>query len=198
MVKRKTRQIFSVGLTLVIIAVVIAALVSLARIILFPSSTTTTNDTSITSLLSTSADRAVRMTVRGPLTADENYRSYQITITPNSRNLTTYKGYLDQATDSIALTNNIPAYEQFVYALNNANYMKGTELTGANNDTRGICSAGYVYQFEILQSNKTLKKLWATSCSSPRGSLNATVSVITKLFTNQIPKSNTLIADLWQ
>jgi hypothetical protein len=186
MVKRKTRQIFTVGLTLVIIAVIIAALVSLARIILFPSSTTTSNDTSITSLLSTSTDRAVRMTVRGPLTADENYRSYQITITPSARNLTTYKGYLDQAAGSIALTNNIPAYEQFVYALNNANFMKGTELTGVNNDTRGICSTGYVYQFEILQSNKTLKKLWAT------------LSVITKLFTNQIPKSNTLIADLWQ
>ncbi len=197
MVKRKTRQIFTVGLTLVIIAVVIAALVSLARIILFPSSTTTTNDTSITSLLSTSADRAVRMTVRGPLTADENYRSYQITITPNTRNLTTYKGYLDQATDSIVLTNNIPAYEQFVYALNNANYMKGTELTGANNDIRGLCATGTLYQFEILQSGNTVKKLWTTSCSGSRGSLKATLSVITKLFTAQIPDAKTLVDNLW-
>ncbi len=197
MVKRKTRQIFTVGLTMIIIAVVIAALVSLARIVLFTSSTTTTNDTSVTSLLSTTADRVVRMTVRGPIVADEDYRSYQIIVTPNTRTMTTYKGYLNQAIDNKVLANNIPAYEQFVYALNNANYMKGNELTGDNNDTRGLCATGSLYQFEILQSDKTIKKLWTTSCSSTRGSLNATLSAITKLFSAQIPNSKALIDALW-
>ena len=197
MVKRKTRQIFTVGLTMIIIAVVIAALVSLARIVLFTSSTTTTNDTSVTSLLSTTADRVVRMTVRGPIVADEDYRSYQIIVTPNTRTMTTYKGYLNQAIDNKVLANNIPAYEQFVYALNNANYMKGNELTGDNNDTRGLCATGSLYQFEILQSDKTIKKLWTTSCSSTRGSLNATRSAITKLFSAQIPNSKALIDALW-
>ena len=197
MVKRKTRQIFTVGLTMIIIAVVIAALVSLARIVLFTGSTTTTNDTSVTSLLSTTADRVVRMTVRGPIVADEDYRSYQIIVTPNTRTMTTYKGYLNQAIDNKVLANNIPAYEQFVYALNNANYMKGNELTGDNNDTRGLCATGSLYQFEILQSDKTIKKLWTTSCSSTRGSLNATLSAITKLFSAQIPNSKALIDALW-
>ena len=200
MAKYKTRQIITVALTLVAIAIAIAALVSVARVLFFSNGALNTAQTNSSqqALLDTSADRSVRMTIRGAIIADETYRSYQIQIAPNSRTLTVYKGYVGQVAGSINLGNNIPAYEQFVYALNKANLMKGNELTGENNDLRGVCAAGHIYEFQILQSNKSLKQLWTSSCSAARGSLNANLDQLTKLFIAQIPNAKSLTGDLWQ
>src|SRR5680860_126400 len=136
MANYKTTRVVPIALTLIIIVIAIAGLVSLARFIFFSGTSTTTSQADISkeALLNTSADRAVRMTVRGAIVADETFRSYQIQITPNERNFTTYKGYLDQPINYISFGNNVQAYEQFVYALNRANFMKSNELTGDKND----------------------------------------------------------------
>ncbi len=200
MANYRTTRIIPIALTLVIIAIAIAALVSLARLIFFSGGTsTTTSQINIIkdALLSTSADRSVRMTVRGEIVADETFRSYKIQIAPNERTITTYKGYLDQPISNISLGNNIPAYEQFVYALDKANFMKGTELTGDKNDLRGICATGHIYEFQILKANESLKQLWTSSCSVSRGSLNAKVDQLTKMFIAQIPDAKSLIGKLW-
>ena len=198
MAKYKTRQIITVALILLAIAIAIAALVSIVRALFFSDGITTSQvNTSEVALLSISADRAVRMTVRGPIVDNESFRTYQIQVTPNERTLTVYKGYLDQSIGNISLGNNIPAYEQFVYALDRANLMRGTELTGDKNDLRGICAIGRVYEFQVLKANKSQKQLWTSSCSASRGSLSASLDSLTKLFTAQIPEAKTLTADLW-
>jgi hypothetical protein len=200
MANYRTTRIIPIALTLVIVAIAIAALVSLARLIFFSGGTnTTTSQINIIkdALLNTSADRSVRMTVRGEIVADETFRSYQIQIAPNERTITTYKGYLDQPIGNISLGNNIPAYEQFVYALDKANFMKGTELTGDKNDLRGICATGYVYEFQILKAEESLKQLWTSSCSVARGSLNAKLDQLTKLFIAQISDAKSIIGKLW-
>jgi len=155
-------------------------------------------DTSRESLLSTAADRAVRLKVRGNIVADEDFRSYQIQITPNERILALYKGYEKQEFDNITLDNNIPAYEQLVYALNRARMMNNSELTGESNDTRGICASGLLYEFQILKADKVLKSLWTTSCNRPRGSLGVSLAPLTSLFTVQISGAQTKINGLWQ
>lgn len=196
MASYKTSRIIPIALILIITAIAIAALVSLARVIFFSDgSTSNTNqpDVSRAALLSTSADRSVRMIVRGSIVADESFRSYQINVTPSTRNLTTYTGYLENPIDSINLGNNIPAYEQFVYALDKANLSKGTELTGDKNDLRGVCATGNVYEFQILKSDKPVKSLWTSTCKGSAGSLDASVSQLTGLFTSQIPDSRTSI-----
>ena len=181
-------------LVIIISVVAIAGLVAAARYVFFPTDSSK-NDTSETSLLSTSANRSVKMSVRGSIVANENFRSYQIEITPNERLLTTYSGYMGQATQSISLGNNIPAYEQFVYALNEYKFMRAIEFSGTANDTRGVCPTGLLYEFEILKDDKTIKKLWTTSCSG--GSFIASVASVKSLFTNQIPKSMSVIGKLW-
>ena len=194
----RTRQIILIGLTLIVIAIAIAALVSVARFLFFSGGTTSPQvSSSESALISTSADRSVKMTVRGPIVANENFRSYQIRVTPNDRSLTTYSGYLDQVLSNESIGNNIPAYEQFVYALNSAHLMNGTELAGDNNDTRGVCATGYLYKFQILKGSTSVKELWTTSCSASRGSLNASLSPLTKLFIAQIPNTDSVIGDLW-
>lgn len=187
-----------VAITIIVLAIAVIAYVG--RIIFFPNDTNTTSkvDTSETALLSTTADRAVRMTVRGPIVADEDFRSYQIQITPNERVLTTYKGYLAQPISSIPLGNNIPAYEQLVYALNAAGMMNADEFTGDSNDTRGVCATGRLYEFQILNAGKSIKRLWTTSCSNSRGSLNISVDPLVDLLTKQIPTSQTVIGRLWR
>lgn len=196
MANYRNSRIIPIALVLIIVAIAIAALVSLARAVFFSGgqqSTTTQVDISRDALLSTTVDRAVRMTVRGAIVADEEFRSYRITVTPTSRTLTTYTGYLDRQIDGTVLVNNTAAYEEFVYALDKANLAKGVEFSGDKNDTRGICATGLVYQFEILQDDNSIKNLWTSTCKGSKGSLDANVDQLTELFVSQIPDAQVLI-----
>ncbi|CAN5373276.1 hypothetical protein BH10PAT4_BH10PAT4_3780 [soil metagenome] len=187
----RNSRIIPVALILIIIAIAIAALITLARAVFFSDTTQTVSDvdTSRTALLNTAVDHSVTMTVRGSIVADEQFRSYRIAITPTTRTLTTYTGYLDKQIDQINLANNTTAYEEFIYALEKANYVKGSELTGDENDRRGICATGKVYEFGTLTAGKSVKTLWTTSCSNAKGSLNASVTALTALFLKQVPDS---------
>ena len=200
MARYTNSRIVPVALVLIIVAVAIAALVSITRAIFFSGNVQTTSsqaDVSQAELLNTSANRAVRMSVRGAIVANEEFHSYVIAITPSSRTLTTYTGYLDKKVDQqVVLNNNIPAYEQFVYALNYANLVKGTELSGDKNDTRGICATGRVYQFEVLKADTSVKTLWTSTCKGSPGSLDGSVTQLTSLFTSQIPNARSLISKI--
>lgn len=198
MANYNSNRTIPVALVLIIVAVAIAALVSLTRAVFFSgqSSPTPNVDSSQTALLNTSVTHSVRMTVRGNIVANENFKSYQITVSPSSRGLTTFTGYQGTQTSQEALGNNIPAYEQFVYALNNANMVNGTELTGDKNDTRGICATGLLYQFEVLNLGKSVKTLWTSTCSGSKGSLDTKVTQLTNLFLVQIPNAQTITSKL--
>jgi hypothetical protein len=194
---RYTRsRILPIALILIIVIIAVVAIVSLTRAVFFsgPStSTTSQTDTSRDALLNTSASHSVRMTVRGPIVADEVFHSYQISVTPSSRTLVTYTGYLDKKVGQVALSNNVPSYEEFIYALDRANLTKGKQLTGTQNDTRGVCATGQVFEFEILDDTKSVKQLWTSTCSGSKGSLDASVKQLTALFVAQIPDSSKLI-----
>jgi hypothetical protein len=196
MVNYRTKRILPVILVIVIIIVAIIALVSLARAVFFSGSnapSTEVVDVSRQALLNTTADRSVRMTVRGPIVADEVFQSYQINVTPSSRSLTTYTGYLDSVVDQQNLGNNSAAYEQFVYALDKADLAKGEAFEGEEDDTRGICATGRVYEFDIMNAGSAVKHLWTSTCNGSRGSLDASVEQLTELFTNQIPDASNTI-----
>ena len=200
MANYRTARIIPIALILVIVIVAILGLTFIIRV-LFPSDNKivlSQTDISRSALLSTSADHAVRMTVRGIIVADEDFRSYQIQITPNERILTVYSGYAYQPIDNTTLGNNIPAYVEFVYALNRAKLMDSNELTGDSNDTRGICATGYLYEFQILKADKSIRKLWTSSCSSSHGSLGLSISPLMRLFTSQIPGAQSKIGGIWR
>lgn len=196
MANYKTSRILPVVLVVAIVIVAIVALVSLARLVFFSGESNTTpeaEDVSRTALVDTSAGKSVRMTVRGPIVADEAFHSYQVNISANQRSITTYNGYLDTVVAQNNLGNNTAAYEQFVYALDKANLAKGTALEGDRNDIRGICATGRVYEFSILSGGESIKTLWTSTCNGSRGSLDASVNQLTSLFINQIPDSQNLI-----
>ena len=187
-------RLIPIILIIIIAIVVISALIALGRAIFLGN---VPSDQAINSgrsaLLDTAIDRSVRMNVRGPIVADEDFHSYQIAVTPTSRTLTTYVGYLNRTLDTTALSNTTPAYEQFVYALDKANLTKGTPLTGDMDDTRGICATGNVVEFEIRRAQEVVEHLWTSTCSGSKGSLDASVTQLQNLFIRQIPNAKALI-----
>lgn len=185
------QRIIPIVVVLVIAGIAIWALISLGRA-LFGGGGATPTPTPVVNngagaLTQTTADRSVRMTVRGPIVANENFHSYTVTIAPDKRNMTTYTGYLDQQVNTSQLDNNVQAYTQLVTALSRANLMAGTPLSGDADNTDGICATGYLYEFEVLQSTNTVQKLWTTTCKGSPGSLKANLTQVVNLFRAQIP-----------
>jgi hypothetical protein len=194
MYRGNASRLIPIVLVLIVVAIAIAALVSLGQAIFGGGQSSQTQpDVGHQALVSTDANRSVRMTVRGPIVADENFHSYQVMVAPAMRTMTTYTGYLDQILSTKQLDNNVNAYEQFVYALDKANMMQGDELTGNKNDIRGVCATGDVYEFEVLQDNSAVKRLWTSTCKGSPGSFKASASQVQTLFLNQIPENKTLL-----
>lgn len=200
MANYRTSRILPTILTIVVIIVVIAGIVALARILFTGAggSSSSSQETNVAqqSLLNTTDGRAVRMTVRGPIVADEDFRSYRITISPSSRQFEAFKGYLDVTTDQQTLSNNTAAYEEFVHALDKANLATGKQFEGEKNNVRGICATGKVYEFTILSAGDAEAMFWASTCGGSPGSLRGSSSQLSQLFLNQIPSGSNIEASL--
>ena len=182
----------------IIVILAVTVLVSLAQNIFSGSgsSRTETVDVPREALLSTDADRSVRMVVRGPIVADEEFNSYRINIAPDRRSLTTFQGYLDRVLEREQLGNNVAAYEAFVFALDRANFTNSRTLDETRDDTRGVCASGNVYEFFILKGDETIQRLWTTTCRGVDGSLRANIDIVERLFTDQIPESRDIIRSI--
>lgn len=184
-------RIVPILIVVIIAALVIAALVSLGRVF-FTGSSTTDNTASESQqirddTLNTAIGRAVRFTERGPIVADENFRSYQIVVTPTDRTYTTYSGYLSRVVTSKTYQNNSRAYEEFVHALDMAEISK-LQNANTSDDFRGVCATnGRLYVYETTNNDAVTHTLWTSTCSGSKGSLGANVAQIKALFVNQIP-----------
>jgi len=198
MANYRTSRILPTVLTIIVIVIAIAGLVALARLLFTGSSSTSVVEHNVSqqNLLNTAASRSVSMTVRGPIVADEDFRSYQIIISPTERKFTAFTGYLDVITNQQTLSNNTAAYDQFVNALNKANMVAGTPFEGEKNNVLGICATGKVYEFRTLDGGETTEMLWTSTCSGSQGSLRASVTQLSQLFLNQIPDGSNIEADL--
>jgi hypothetical protein len=198
MANYRTSRIIPIVLVVVIIIIAIASLVSLARVVFFSGSASKTDatDTSQVALLNTVVGHRVVMTVRGPIVADEKFHSYKIDISPDTRTIKTYTGYLDTIVDQNTLGNNVAAYDQFVHALDKANLVKGKQFEGDKNIKLGVCATGSVYDFSVLDGDTVVKDLWTSTCQGSPGSLDGSVTQLTNLFTNQIPGANTQISKI--
>ena len=182
-------------IVIIVIALIVAAIVTVVRMAMNGSSgegqTNTKTATLQESVLNREASRSVRWTVRGPIVADENFRSYQITVTPNSRTFVTYSGYLEQVMDTKKYDNNTKAYEEFVYALDKANI--GATRSAKDEEFRGVCATkGVAYMFETLNNNEPDNTVWSSSCKDSAGTMGADPLKIQALFVNQIPDFNPL------
>lgn len=193
-------RFFPLIIIIIVVALAIAAIVSIGRAIFNTSDGNDTEQTSQLSddreeLLNTSTGRSVQLTVRGPIVADENFMSYRITASNTERSMNVYRGYIEEQTGGKTLANNTQAYEQFVYALDKANMVETRNVANDDEarDLRGICARGYVYEYAVLSGGNEVNKLWTSTCEGSRGTLNASKDQLNQLFLAQIPGSNELI-----
>ena len=96
-------RLIPILLVIIIMVVAVAAVIAIGQSLLGGNNPEnkpkSQADIAKESLLSTDANRAVRLTVRGPIVAQEKFRSYQIEITPDIRRMSTYEGYLEKQID---------------------------------------------------------------------------------------------------
>lgn len=189
-------RLFPMFISLIVIIIAVVAVVSIGRALFFgggDSASELQNTAEADGLTNTDVGRSVRLTVRGPIVADENFKSYTIQASPSARTMNVYKGYLDATENSRSYDNSQPAYEEFVYALDKANMMKGTASTeGVSEDLRGICATGYLYEYATVNADRTIKRLWTSTCGGSKGTLDASVDQLNSLFQKQIPDYNDL------
>lgn len=194
MYRSSSTRIFPIILIIVIVIALIAGIVTVGNYIFGGGNKDadqqkTHAETARDELLKVDADRSVRMTIRGPIVANETFRSYQVTISPAQREYVVYKGYLEDVKSRKTFSNNTEAYEQFVHALDKAALTKAGKYTEEQaSDLRGVCATGRVYQYEILSEGSVVNSFWTSTCKGSPGTFGASVQQVTSLFSNQIPE----------
>lgn len=142
--------------------------------------------------------RSVRMTVYGPVVANEDRESYEVTVTTSSRRFVAYKGYNQSQVESHDYDNTYEGYQQFVYALNRAGFDKERTVSESQADDRGACSTGKRYVYELFENGDVIKRIWTTTCGNAKGTFANTNAVVKELFNKQIPEFRTAIKSLKQ
>ncbi len=197
MYRSRSNRIFPIILIIVVMIAVIAGLITVARYLFFSGGSDEPDESQVVTardrLLTLSTDRTVRITVRGAIVGDDEFRTERIAISPNSRDFTIYNGYLDNIEEQKSYDNNMEAYEEFVYALDKAEFTTPGEMTPSEaSDIRGICATGRVYEFEIVGSTGVLERMWTSTCKGSPGTFGASLSQVVDLFTAQIPEDTLL------
>lgn len=132
------------------------------------------------------SSRSVRMTVDGPIVANETRQSYRITVGYERRVVEGMKTYTREVVSTQTLDNNRTAYSEFVNALSRAGYDKRRNVKDEAANPLGVCPSGQRYTFELLDSGRVIDAAWTTSCGNVRGNLGAPGSGLKLLFDKQI------------
>jgi len=141
----------------------------------------------------------VRMSVRGPVNANEIHYSIIMTITASERRLTTYRGYNGSIIHDERLDNNMAAFRDLAAALSRAGFM---HENGRDEPEEGVCATGQLIYFEVFEYvkndqdetvEKSVKKLWTTECEKITGNFAGLLINVVDLFKAQIPNSQAII-----
>lgn len=176
-------RILSIALVALILILLIAAIISV---------TSGTKPTTSSSHLTTNTtEMSLELQIRGPIVADEDFKTSIIKISSSERSITNYEGYSSKEADSKKLSNTYVAYDEFIHALDQAKLFSGKSL---NTDFRGLCSSGTLYVFRLKQADETIDTRYSTTCSSQKGDLKPKFNTIYSLFTSQVPDAKTFIS----
>jgi hypothetical protein len=135
-------------------------------------------------------DTVMRMTVEGPVNAEQEHRSATVTIGRSSNEINVIQGYQGQVLNTRTYASNENAYATFLRALDLQGYNRG-DVNPENEDSRGYCPTGRVYIFEIITGSATVQKFWDTTCGD--GTFDGNTSVVRELFREQIPDYSDII-----
>lgn len=126
----------------------------------------------------------MRLSVIGPVVANEDHREMVIEASEASRVARILVGYNSNVGREVNYGNNSQAFSDFVEALNRAGF--ASERASSVKDLEGQCPQGFRYVLSVVDNGQTVSNLWKTSCGGNGSSAADMVSVI-NLFKAQIP-----------
>jgi hypothetical protein len=139
---------------------------------------------------STSGSVIARLTIDGPINAQQNHDEVQITVGRDDTEYAQLQGYDGSVVKSQTYSNSQNAYNVFLHALDHAGFTKG-DTSSALADERGYCPTGDRYIFELINGSNDIERFWATSCGTPK-TFNGNLNLNLTLFQQQIPDYGTL------
>lgn len=176
-------RIILIALVVVVLILIVAAITGLGS----PKTIVSTPEN--TTLLTNTPEMSLTMKIRGPIVANEDFSVKTITVSPSSRQYQETTGYLETppiASTAQNLTNNIKAYDEFIFALEKGQLFNGNNLT-AENDLRGVCATGRTYEFTLYKSGTPVISTWSSTCKDTTGNLRGDLSGLVGIFAKQIP-----------
>jgi hypothetical protein len=134
-----------------------------------------------------STDAVARLTIDGPIVADQNHQAIQITVGQDDVTYSQVQGFQGTVVNQQSFVNNQNAYSNFLYALGHAGFTKGDNSKLLANE-KGYCATGSRYIFELINNGTDVQRYWATSCgnSSPKTYKGNLILTLT-LFRTQVP-----------
>lgn len=167
--------------------IAIFGLIILVIILFFHHGKTTPSNQLTPSKLLTyaSTDAEVRFTTVGPVVANPNHQSTQITVSRNNVTQAQITGYQGQVTQLNSYSNNQASFEVFLRALNVAGFTDGNP-TSTLKDERGYCPTGNTYIVELINNGSDVERYWATDCGNPKTYLG-NLGLTQTLFNAQVP-----------
>lgn len=134
-----------------------------------------------------STETVMRVTVDGPVVANQNHVAYRMTVGRTQTSLETYKTYDYELVDQRTYPNTQNAYDSFLRAIDMAGFTKGDpKIKG---DERGVCANGRRIIVEILTGSSQVQRYWTTSCGK-LGNFKGVIGTIQQLFVNQYPRAD--------
>jgi hypothetical protein len=138
-------------------------------------------------------DSEVSMTVSGPINAESQHQEYRITVDRNNVTFEKIRGYEGNVVQLKTYDNNRSAYNNFLHALDRANFTSGDNNKDLADET-GLCPLGSRYVFKLTQGGQDLERYWATTCQGTKTYLG-NFQLTTTLFNLQVPDFQDLTRD---
>ena len=137
----------------------------------------------------------VRLTIDGPINANQDHQQVQITVNQNVVTFDQYQGYDGTVVNQQQFANTESAYTAFLYALSLNGFTDGNTSSALSNE-QGHCALGDRYTLELIQGGGDLERFWATSCPNVIKSFEGNLPLMLTLFEAQVPNYQTLVQDV--
>ena len=141
-----------------------------------------------------STDAVARLTIDGPINADQNHQAVEINVGKNSVTFEQLSGYNGQVVNLQTFVSTEAAYNVFLHALALAGFTNGNSSPSASNDL-GYCPLGDRYVFEFNYNGNDLQRYWSTSCGG-LGTYSGNLGLTLTLFQAQVPNYDTLVQNV--
>lgn len=127
----------------------------------------------------------VRYIVDGPVVANKEHRSTEVTISRSVVSMKVYSQYGSKLVASKSYTNTDDAYEAFLAALEKLDVTDRVRGTDAEDDYNelGACAQGKRY---ILEIDTDIRR-WSTSCRNVDGTAGFSMGAVRSLVEKQVP-----------